>query len=116
MLSFGFCFSYVTFFRCAHLLNLPKALPYANAVQLIMTLRVHEVLQKFSLSSFPSLLLSWEMFQCVGLAFEMHDAKLSVKKKDDNITRDTVLLETSVLEQFFYCYNFVGLFTGTFEF
>ena len=38
--SFVWCFGYLLFFWTTHLFGLPKPLPYANAVQLVMTLKV----------------------------------------------------------------------------
>lgn len=38
--SFLWCFGYLLFFRLTHLFGLPKPIAYANAVQLILTLKV----------------------------------------------------------------------------
>lgn len=39
-ISFIWCFSYLLFFRMTNYFGLPKPLAYANAVQLILTLKV----------------------------------------------------------------------------
>ena len=40
LVSFGWCFGYIVFFRTTHYLGLPKVVPHANAVQLLLTLKV----------------------------------------------------------------------------
>ena len=39
-LSFIWCFGYLLFFRLTYLFGLPKPVAYANAIQLILTLKV----------------------------------------------------------------------------
>ena len=40
LVSFVWCFGYILFFRTTHYLGLPKVVPHANAVQLLLTLKV----------------------------------------------------------------------------
>ena len=40
LVSFGWCFGYIAFFRTAHMFGLPEVVAHANAVQLFLTLRV----------------------------------------------------------------------------
>uniref|UniRef100_A0A914URM3 Lysophospholipid acyltransferase 7 n=1 Tax=Plectus sambesii TaxID=2011161 RepID=A0A914URM3_9BILA len=85
LVSFCATFAYLAFFRCAHLIGLPKPYPHANAVQLLVTLR------------------------CIGLCFEVADAKNA--KKDDSEKRRNIEVPNT-MQAFLYLYNFAGLFTG----
>ena len=43
-LSFIWCFGYLLFFRLTHLFSLPTPVAYANAIQLVLTLKVISIL------------------------------------------------------------------------
>ena len=55
ILSFAWCFSYLTLFRLSSWLGIPEAPPHTNAILLILTLKL------------------------VGLAFEIHDGELPAR-------------------------------------
>lgn len=99
VISFVWCFAYLGFFRTAEYFGLPPISPLDNALQLFVTLRL------------------------VGLAFEVHDSSANLErlKKDGLSTdeRNEVRLKCiyenvspSILDSLFYCYSYIGLFTG----
>jgi lysophospholipid acyltransferase 7 len=98
-------FGYLLFFRLTYKFGLPQPVAYANAVQLILTLKT------------------------VGLAFEIHDSYVRLKKsyaKENSIKNNTNDLELLKLEiEFFsldpklsfleimcYFYCYIGILTG----
>ncbi|XP_077979475.1 membrane-bound acylglycerophosphatidylinositol O-acyltransferase mboat7-like [Glandiceps talaboti] len=94
-LTFIWCFSYIAFFRMVHFIGLPYPPSFANAVQLLLTLRM------------------------VGMTFEIHDsyaAKLNpVKETDSTASKKppvTIIEEPSVVDIFHYAYCYVGIMTG----
>jgi len=99
MMSFTLTFAYLAFFRCSEWFGLPKFVPYANAVQLIMTLRVN-----YWLCFILIFLIAKRNLKCVGLAFEISDKY----KSGEHLP--------PVVDQFCYCFNFLGIFTGNLEF
>ena len=82
ILSFIWCFSYLTLFRLSARLGLPEPPPHTNAIILILTLKM------------------------VGLAFEVHD---SHREAD---AQNGVLLDPSVSDVFHYSLGHIGLITG----
>lgn len=100
--SFIWSFGYLLFFRLTYLFGLPKPVAYANAVQLILTLKT------------------------VGLAFEVHDSykrlKMSYTKDDKNkIDLEKLRVEIefisidpklSFIETMCYYYCYIGILTG----
>lgn len=104
LFSFLINFGYLLFFRLCHLIGLSKPVPYANAVQLILTLKI------------------------VGLAFEIHDSykrKLKLRHLKDDETKldeiNQVKLEIELLsvkqnlnfmDLFCYSYCYIGVLTG----
>lgn len=85
--SFVITFVYLGILRMIHLVGLPSLVAHANAVQLIMTLRL------------------------VGLSFEVEDSR----RKDVihyDPTRVRFIVEPTWWRMFLYAYNFPGLFTG----
>ena len=110
-ISFVWCFGYLLFFRMTYLFGLPKPLPYANAVQLVLTLKA------------------------VGLSFEIHDSymrkiklfKLENAQKSDsddlNAKKEAEIIDLelkyisitkqpSILEMISYQYCYIGILTG----
>lgn len=111
--SFVWCFGYLLYFRSIKYFGFTQPVQFANAVQLILTLKA------------------------VGLAFEIHDtymrkknlAKLTDQLKDktgEDLDKDTVKIEKLKLEIEFqsleprpsflgmclYCFCYIGLLTG----
>lgn len=94
LLSFLWCFMYLLFFRCSTLFAITKPSPLANAIQLILTLKL------------------------VSVAIEIHDYRIH-KSKDNSsseISKFQLALdsEPSVFEIFCYTYCYPGMFTGPF--
>ncbi|KHN83324.1 Lysophospholipid acyltransferase 7 [Toxocara canis] len=85
--SFFLTFMYLGVLRVIHLFGLPPLIAHANAVQLIMTLRL------------------------VGLSFEVEDSRRKHAFKYDQ-ARVRFIVEPNWWRTFFYAYNFPGLFTG----
>lgn len=105
ILSFGFSFAFLAFFRCATSFGLPQPRPLANAVQLILSLK------------------------SIALAFEATDAEVAaseISKVDDSDEKETIestdrlRLQRSAeafpspMDCFAYSFCYVGLFTGPF--
>jgi len=98
LVSFIWCFGYIVFFRTTHYLGLPKVVPHANAVQLLLTLKL------------------------VGLAFEIHDSyhrkikatEATEERENDDTMREIKFrnIEPSFLDMLCYSSCFVGLLTG----
>lgn len=89
--SFFVTFAHLGFLRIAHNYGLPKLEFIANAIQLIMTLRV------------------------IGLSYEIHDsveADERAKKDDARNDGKRYIVIPSAFEIFNYCYSYMGLFTG----
>ncbi|XP_070579292.1 lysophospholipid acyltransferase 7-like [Ptychodera flava] len=94
-LAFVWCFGYIAFFRTVHWFGLPYPPSFANAVQLLLTLRM------------------------VGMTFEIHDsnsAKVNQIGQSDAATSKkppvVIIDEPSVLDIFHYAYCYVGIMTG----
>nr|CAB3263671.1 lysophospholipid acyltransferase 7 [Phallusia mammillata] len=94
-ISFAWCFLFLLFFRCATFFNLPKPSPLANAVQLLLTLKL------------------------VSVAIEIRDyrvKKATSKKSDDNEVQSKFQLELmsepTMFEIMCFSYCYAGLFTG----
>lgn len=51
LVSFAWGFGYIAFFRTCHFIGFSRPVPYANAIQLLLTLKVCLLLHK--ISSFP---------------------------------------------------------------
>ncbi|KAL5019417.1 hypothetical protein ScPMuIL_005139 [Solemya velum] len=92
--NFAWCFTYLTFFRTTHYFGLPVSPPLANAVQLLLTLRM------------------------IGISFEIHDThhmpekiagmvkgSLELRKKYKGVT-------LSFFDFMMYAYCYAGLLTG----
>uniref|UniRef100_UPI00358F3FB4 lysophospholipid acyltransferase 7-like isoform X1 n=2 Tax=Myxine glutinosa TaxID=7769 RepID=UPI00358F3FB4 len=94
MLTLLWTFSYLAFFRTCHLLGLPSPPAYANAMQLILTLKL------------------------VSLANEVRDLSLLQKVEDKAVGRPSTVLALrrmpTIWEMWCYCYCYVGLLTGPF--
>jgi lysophospholipid acyltransferase 7 len=106
--SFLWCFSYLLFFRTTHLFGLPTPVPYANAVQLVLTLK------------------------SVGLAFEVQDSHTRRKKLQElekstrssgdgeskaqleklRLENEYLSIDASFLDILFYSYCHFGILTG----
>jgi len=82
ILSFIWCFSYLTLFRLSARLGLPEPPPHTNAIILILTLKM------------------------VGLAFEVHDSLGEADAQNGD------LLDPSVSDVFHYSLGHIGLITG----
>ena len=94
-ISFVWCFSYLLFFRCATFFALPKPVPLANAVQLMLTLKL------------------------VSVAIEIHDfrnKKFGDAVENERASRFQLELdfEPSTFDMFCYAYCYTGIFTGPF--
>jgi lysophospholipid acyltransferase 7 len=89
MVSFVVSFAYLVVFRCTDWFNLPTPVKHANAVQLIMTLRV------------------------IGLAYEITDMGVTERRADPRFP--SIDRRPSPFDAFTYLYNFCGLFTGMFS-
>ena len=95
LLSFIWCFSYLLFFRCTPTFSLLKPSPLANAIQLMLTLKL------------------------VSVAIEIHDfrsKKLKSDKSEQTSSRFQHELdhEPSTFDILCYTYCYTGLFTGPF--
>lgn len=97
VLSFAWCFGYLAFFRTTRHFGLPQVPPHANAVQLILTLKM------------------------VGLAFEVHDSWENVCQLETCDRKNVEILrrrngcqnvEPTFAEMIAYSFCFVGLLTG----
>ncbi|XP_013400325.1 lysophospholipid acyltransferase 7 [Lingula anatina] len=101
IVSFMWCFGYLTFFRTTHYFGLPKVPSHSNAVQLLLTLKM------------------------VGLAFELHDSykrQQKAKSAEDcqqDAQRQNLALEAeyrninpSLMDIMLYSYCYIGLLTG----
>lgn len=86
-------FTYLMFFRTCHHFGFPGPPPYANAIQLLLTLKL------------------------VSLANEINDFHFGTKKEDSKdgkiSTRDLVSVP-SLVETFCYAYCYIGFMTGPF--
>ncbi|XP_002732306.1 membrane-bound acylglycerophosphatidylinositol O-acyltransferase mboat7-like [Saccoglossus kowalevskii] len=92
-LTFAWCFGYIAFFRMVHFIGLPYPPSFANAVQLLLTLKM------------------------VGMTFEIHDsyaAKINPPIQDsDKKPRIVVIIdEPSVMDICHYAYCYIGIMTG----
>jgi len=91
LISFIWCFSYLTFFRLSSRLGLPEPPAHTNAIILILTLKL------------------------VGLAFEIHDSENESKeilnKEEAEIIKEEKL-NPSVIDTIHYCLGHIGLITG----
>ena len=93
IVSFIWCFCYLTFFRLSARLGLPEPPAHTNAIILILTLKL------------------------VGLAFEIHDSnsvnEQKVAKEEKEVKEVTnKVLNPSVADIFHYCLGHIGLITG----
>ena len=93
LISFCWCFSYLTFFRLSSRLGLPDPPPHTNAIILILTLKL------------------------VGLAFEIHDSanesdQVINKDSGDTKVKEEERLKPSVTDTIHYCLGHIGLITG----
>lgn len=90
--SFAWCFGYLVFFRTINIWGLPSPPALANAVQLLLTLRM------------------------VGLAFEMHDshkrAQISEPDKETKLAIKYKSIDPSFKDVILYAYCYIGLLTG----
>ncbi|CAK8694949.1 membrane-bound acylglycerophosphatidylinositol O-acyltransferase mboat7-like [Clavelina lepadiformis] len=93
ILSFAWCFLYLLFFRCCTFFMLPKPSPLANAIQLLLTLKL------------------------VSVAIEISDLRRAKAGKVNKIEGKFQLqleYEPTVLDMFCFTYCYAGLFTGPF--
>ena len=98
IVSFIWCFGYILFFRLVTIFGLPSVPPVANAIQLVLTLKL------------------------VGIAFEIHDSytnqEMLKKSNQDNDHESLELQEEyqrvnpTLLDTFSYCYCYIGILTG----
>ena len=93
--SFVWCFTYLLFFRCASFFALPQPSALANAIQLILTLKL------------------------VSVAIEIHDYRDTKSGKGDDKKKSTRFQlqlehEPSTFDIFCYSYCYPGMFTGPF--
>lgn len=86
-LSFIYTFVYLLFFRLCHHFGFPEPAKHANAVQLLVTLRM------------------------VSLSFEIYESK---SKKEDESTDKERFDSISLFDYFSYGYCYMGLLTGPF--
>uniref|UniRef100_A0A914DUR5 Lysophospholipid acyltransferase 7 n=1 Tax=Acrobeloides nanus TaxID=290746 RepID=A0A914DUR5_9BILA len=91
-ISFYGTFAYLAILRVIHFAGLPPLKFIANAIQLIMTLRV------------------------IGLSYEIVDARNAKKdvvgQQNGDAREKRFILEPNSFEAFTYLYSFTGLFTG----
>ncbi|XP_062520357.1 lysophospholipid acyltransferase 7-like isoform X1 [Corticium candelabrum] len=104
IVGFWFAFGYLLFFRSSAFFGVEYPLPYTNAIQLLLTLKV------------------------VSVAFDAHDADVAAKSKSDKENAnwtysplgpnhpldDPTTFTVSLTEYYCYIYCFIGLFTGPF--
>ncbi|XP_066291431.1 lysophospholipid acyltransferase 7-like isoform X1 [Branchiostoma lanceolatum] len=107
LLTFVWCFGYLAFFRTCHLFHLPSPAAVANAVQLVLTLKLSSV------------------------AFDIRDSHLAEKsRKDGNdnsadggaaqegtrhkTAEQEFLPVPSLIDLFCYSYCYIGVYTGPF--
>ena len=95
LLSFLWCFIYLFFFRCATIFSFSKPSPLANAIQLILTLKL------------------------VSVAIEIHDYRNKKTKTDETKVENekfqlSLDQEPSSFDILCYTYCYTGLFTGPF--
>lgn len=99
LVSFGFMFGYLFFFRSVTYLGFDAPPGHSNMIQMILTLKL------------------------VGLAFEVNAAATKsaeigqAKKNEDGATtalseNEKALLKLDMLDVFHYCFNYVGILTG----
>ncbi|XP_064617963.1 lysophospholipid acyltransferase 7-like [Liolophura sinensis] len=97
--SFAWCFGYLLGFRTIHLLGIPSAPPLANAVQLLLTLKM------------------------VMVAFEVHESQFPLKERRYEhmdgerlkyLQEKYVAVAPSFQDIFLYAYCYIGMFTGPF--
>ena len=96
LVSFVWCFTYLLFFRCATFFGLPKPIPLANAIQLMLTLKL------------------------VSVAIEIHDFRIrnvhNTSSEDKRPSKFQLELDSvpSTFDMFCYAYCYTGIFTGPF--
>ena len=96
--SFIWCFGYILFFRTTTYFGLPTIPPHANAIQLLLTLKL------------------------VGMAFEVHDTyeiqqkEATVMQKEEKaslaLQREFQQVNDSMKDMVSYCYCYIGILTG----
>ncbi|XP_023685902.1 lysophospholipid acyltransferase 7 [Paramormyrops kingsleyae] len=93
-LSLGWTFLYLLFFRLSYLFGLPSPTPFANAIQLLLTLKM------------------------VSLANEVQQYHLAKKEDVTSFSKSPLICgltqEPSLYDTVSYSYCYIGLFTGPF--
>lgn len=102
--SFCFCFGYLYVFRSPETFNFNPPLPFANAIQLILTLRVVGVAFEVADSR------KRKEHLLVSNSKPIQDAKLQAKEQLANWK----IVEPSTLDLVLYCFCYLGMMTGPF--